>query len=254
VYAAGYHVGKRRAAQGIGRRVGGAEAEREAVVDSFHSLYYDSMVFAHTSWLGTPALKCPLDLWVYQEILHELRPDVIVETGTASGGSAHFLASICDAVGRGGIITIDVEENASRPQHPRIAYLRGSSTDPAVLAQVRQSIQARHRRGGPTGPPFRVLVILDSDHRKPHVLAELEAYSQLVTPGSYLIVEDTNLGHPVRPDFGPGPMEAVAEFLSGHPEFTSDASREKHLLTFNPRGYLRKSSDRPPFGAVAALK
>jgi cephalosporin hydroxylase len=236
VYVVGCHVGKRRAARKLARWTGQAKgATGDPVVDGFHALYYNSMVFAHTSWLGTPALKCPLDLWVYQEIIHELRPDVIVETGTASGGSAYFLASICDLVGHGEVITIDVEEEPSRPQHPRITYLRGSSTDEAVLEQVRQRVQ----------PRSRVVVILDSDHRKAHVLAELAAYSQFVTPGSYLIVEDTNLGHPVRPDFGPGPMEAAAEFLADHPEFANDPSREKHLLTFNPRGYLRRKGGGP---------
>jgi cephalosporin hydroxylase len=241
VYVVGCHVGKRRAARRLARR--GGRAEREAaspIVDSFHELYYDSMVFAHTSWLGTPALKCPLDLWVYQEIIHELRPDVIVETGTASGGSARFLASICDLLGHGEIITIDVEERPGRPQHSRITYLQGSSTDPAVLERVRSKTQGRDR----------VLVLLDSDHRKAHVLSELTAYSELVTPGSYLIVEDTNLGHPARPDFGPGPMEAVVEFLADHPEFANDPSREKHLLTFNPRGYLRRKGGGPKRAAV----
>ncbi len=224
----GYHVGKRHGSRRLSprrNRPGG-----DSVVDGFHRLYYDSMVFAQTSWLGTPALKCPLDLWVYQEIIQELRPDVIVETGTASGGSAHFLAAICDLVGHGEIVTIDIEGNADRPQHPRITYLRGSSTEEAVLNRVRQRVRGRGR----------VLVILDSDHHKAHVLAELAAYSQFVTPDSYLIVEDTNLGHPVRPDFGPGPMEAVGEFLAGRRDFSRDRSREKFLLTFNPGGYLRR--------------
>jgi len=229
VYALAYRAAKRRA---LGRLMRGRPVQ-DPITSDFHRLYYDSTVFAETYWLGTPALKCPLDLWVYQEILHEIRPDLIVETGTASGGSAHFLASVCDLIGHGEIITVDIEENPDRPRHPRITYLHGSSTDRGVLEQARQRVEGRER----------VLVILDSDHRKEHVLAELAAYSRFVTPGSYLIVEDTNLGHPVRPDFGPGPMEAVTEFLAAHPEFTSDATREKHLLTFNPRGYLRRSSD-----------
>ena len=88
-----------------------------------------------------------------------------------------------------------------------------------------------------------VLVVLDSDHRKEHVLEELRLYAPLVTPGSYLVVEDTILnGHPVSPDFGPGPMEAAEEFLRGNPEFTSDRRREKLYLTFNPKGYLRRAS------------
>ena len=86
------------------------------------------------------------------------------------------------------------------------------------------------------------MVILDSNHQKEHVLAELRAYSPLVTPADYLVVEDTNVnGHPVRADYGPGPMEAVDEFLAGTDEFSIDASREKFFMTFNPRGYLRRA-------------
>ena len=85
------------------------------------------------------------------------------------------------------------------------------------------------------------MVILDSDHRKDNVLAELRAYSPLVQPGDYLIVEDTNVnGHPLVPDFGPGPMEAVDEFLATDDSFEIDPAREKFYMTFNPRGYLRR--------------
>jgi cephalosporin hydroxylase len=86
-----------------------------------------------------------------------------------------------------------------------------------------------------------VLVVLDSDHRRDHVLAELYAYAPLVTPGSYLVVEDTNVnGHPVYEEFGPGPMEAVEDFLKDRDDFAADPTREKLLFTFNPRGWLRK--------------
>jgi len=202
-----------------------------AVVDSFHRLYYESEVFARTSWLGVSALKCPLDLWIYQEIIHDLRPDVIVECGTASGGSALFLAAICDLVGNGRIITVDIEEVPGRPQHARVTYLHGSSTAPDIVEQVGRAVAGEGC----------VLVLLDSDHSKDHVLAELRAYSSFVTPGSYVIVEDTNIGgHPVSPDWGPGPMEAVDEFLAENNAFAIDGSREKFFLTFNPRGYLRR--------------
>ncbi len=84
-------------------------------------------------------------------------------------------------------------------------------------------------------------MILDSDHRREHVLRELELYSRFVTPGCYLVVEDTNInGHPVAPTFGPGPMEAVRDFLASTDDFEVDHSREKLLLTFNPSGYLRR--------------
>jgi cephalosporin hydroxylase len=208
-------------------------ADASSLIDQFHRLYYESreQTWGNTFWLGQRVLKCPLDLWSYQEILHELRPELIIETGTYQGGSALFLASICDLLGQGNVLTIDVDRRDDRPRHPRIVYLTGSSTSNAILRQV------RHRAKG-TAP---VLVILDSGHAKDHVLAELHAYAPLVTPGSYLVVEDTNLnGHPVDSDHGPGPAEAVAEFLERNDAFARDESKEKFLLTFNPGGFLEK--------------
>jgi cephalosporin hydroxylase len=181
--------------------------------------------------LGIPAQKCPLDLWVYQEIIFEVRPDCIIECGTFAGGSALFLASVCDAVKRGTIITIDVEARESRPKHKRIKYLLGSSTSTEIVDKVSTSIKNRDS----------VMVILDSDHSKDHVLNELRIYSKFVTGGSYLIVEDTNInGHPVSPEFGPGPMEAVREFLSENKDFVLDRSRAKFYMSFNPDGWLRR--------------
>jgi cephalosporin hydroxylase len=221
----------------------------EQVIRQFHKLYFDShavgKAWISSSWMGVPLRKCPTDLMTYQQIIYEVGPDVIVETGTLLGGSAYYLASLCDLLGKGRVITIDVdsaEESLSRerepvgkvrPDHPRITYLRGSSTSEDVLRQVKILIN----------PGDRVLVVLDSDHSKTHVLNELYAYSPLVSMGSYLIVEDTNVnGHPVLPQFGPGPMEAVEEFLTRNPNFVLDRSRENHFLTFNPCGYLRRSS------------
>lgn len=207
-----------------------------SVSDVFHTLYYAAAArggtWLDTRWLGVPVLKCPLDLWVYQEILFEVRPDLIVETGTAAGGSALYLASLCDVLGAGRIVTIDIEPNADRPQHPRITQIVASSTD----LKVAETVAAE------AGKVERVLVILDSNHEKEHVLEEMELYSPLVTRGSYLIVEDTNVnGHPILPGFGPGPMEAVAAFLPQHPEFAPDRAREKFLMSFNPSGYLRRA-------------
>lgn len=204
------------------------------VVAAFHKLYYDAYrhegTWYATAWLGVTVWKCPLDLWAYQEIIHEVRPDLIVETGTAFGGSALYLASICDLIRHGHVVTADVEEVPGRPRHERITYLRGSSTSAAIVERVTAMAEGK-----------RAMVILDSDHRKDHVLEELRAYSALVAPGSYIVVEDTNVnGHPVLPDFGPGPMEAVDEFLRGNLDFEVDAAREKFFLTFNPRGYLKR--------------
>jgi len=203
--------------------------DRQAVSRA-HDVFYASDAWTRATWLGAQALKNPLDLWVYQEILFETRPQLIVETGTYRGGSALFLASMCDLLGGGEIVSIDIEPlREDYPRHPRIAYLGGrSSTDPAVLDEVRG-----RARGRPT------LVVLDSDHSQAHVEAELEAYAPIVPVGCYLIVEDSNIGQ-IRKDLMPGPAQAIETFLAGNDEFEVDREREKFLITFNPSGYLRR--------------
>ncbi len=203
------------------------------ITNRFHKLYYyrRAQTWRNTRWLGTDVLKCPLDLWIYQELLHEVQPDWIVETGTAFGGSASYLASLCDVLGRGQVLSIDPLERAGRPQHRRIHYLRGLSTDPEILARVAREIEGARA----------VLVLLDSDHSYGNVLAELRAYHGFVTPGSYCVVEDGNVGgHPVAREFGAGPLEAVRSFLAENDAFEVDREREKFYLTFNPSGYLRR--------------
>jgi cephalosporin hydroxylase len=220
-------------------RAGGLDRESEELVRRFHELYFTRapQTWFNTFWLGTPVLKCPLDLWVYQEILFENRPDVIVETGTFHGGSAHFLASICEVLGNGRVITIDIPSgpelppDPKHPPHDRLTYMSGSSVAPETVAAVRESIR----------PEEKVMVILDSAHNRDHVLQEMRAYSAVVAVGQYLIVEDTNVnGNPILPDHGPGPMEAVREFLAERDDFIADPSREKHLVTFNPGGFLKR--------------
>jgi cephalosporin hydroxylase len=216
----------------------------DEVVEAFWRMYGEKRVWMETDWLGTQVLKCPLDLWMYQEIVFRTRPDVIVETGTWAGGGALFLASVCELIGEGRVLTIDVKEHhdpeyvlvaggKGRPWHPRITYLTGSSVDPETIADVRAEI----------GEQEKVMAILDSDHSKDHVLAELRAYAPLVSEGCYLIVEDTSVGR-IVPDFGPSPDEAVEEFLREDPSFLVDRGCEKFLLTFNPSGYLKKRPSR----------
>lgn len=184
-----------------------------------------------TNWLGTRIFKCPLDTWVYQEMMWELKPDIILECGTCLGGSALFLAHMCDLMQRGSVITIDIDPPDGKPVHPRITYLQGSSTSPQIISKVESLIE----------PGDRVLVILDSDHSRDHVMGELRAYSSLVPVGGYVIVEDTNInGHPWAPEFGPGPWEAVEDFLDETTDFVVDDSKEKFMMTFNPRGYLKR--------------
>ena len=201
-----------------------------AAVARAHDVLYESDAWTEATWLRAQALKNPLDLWVYQEIIVETRPDLIVETGTYRGGSALFLASVCDLVGHGEVVSIDVEPmREDYPSHPRVTYLAGrSSTDPAVVDEVRARAANR-----PT------LVILDSDHSQAHVEAELAVYASLVPVGCYLIVEDSNIGR-IRKDLMPGPREAIEVFLAGTNEFEIDREREKFLITFNPSGYLKR--------------
>lgn len=209
------------------------ERSNESIVTEFHKLYYaqKEQTWGTTFWLGIPTQKCPLDLWVYQEILYEIMPDLIIESGTADGGSALYIASICDLMNRGSVVTIDIRQSPVQPKHHRIHYLVGSSTSSEIRSQV--NALAKDQK--------TVLVILDSDHHKAHVLAELQIYSQLITPGSYLIVEDTNLnGNPVVSNFGPGPKEAVEEFLKENSQFEVDKRREKFMITASPGGYLKR--------------
>jgi cephalosporin hydroxylase len=210
------------------------KSEQERIVDDFHRLYYhtEEQTWKTTRWLGVSLHKCPLDLWIYQEIIFDQRPDLIIETGTLFGGSAFYLATILDLVGQGRIVSIDIEQREGRPSHERTTYLTGSSVDKEILSQVEKM----------AADAGKVMVILDSDHSKKHVAAELEAYKRFVTPGCYLVVEDTNVnGHPVFAGHGQGPMEAVEEFLQQDPEFVADREKEKYFLTFNPKGFLKKS-------------
>jgi len=181
--------------------------------------------------MGVQILKCPFDVWMYQEIIYETRPDLIIETGTFNGGSAFFLAHMLDLIQTGNIITIDVNDVPGRPTHPRITYVSGSSTDERIIRKVkRKAAEAQ-----------RVMVILDSDHSESHVSTELDLYADLVSPGCYLIIEDTNInGHPIGKTFGPGPMEAARTFLASRHDFKVDRDRERLHLTFNPQGYLRR--------------
>lgn len=199
--------------------------------DDFLNYFYNSYVwYKKTSWLGVGALKNPFDLWIYQELIVDLKPDYIIETGTYKGGSAFYMASICDWCQHGQIISIDIEAQKPLPQHPRIEYIEASSTDDFIIDTLKNRTKGK-----------KVIIILDSDHSERHVRKELEKYHSLVPVGSYLVVEDTIVnGHPILPDFGSGPMEATQDFLKSHPEFVIDKSMEKFFMTFNRDGFLKR--------------
>lgn len=209
------------------------------IIEDFQRVYYNDWdrTWENTRWMGHKILKCPLDLWVYQEILWAQKPDVVIETGTAHGGSALWFAHMLDLIGHGQVVSIDIcgpKFFPDRPVHPRIRYITDSSTDTDVFEEVSEWVW-----GGDTIKS--TLVVLDSDHSAAHVLRELEMWSLLVQVDGYIIVEDGNVnGHPVVPEHGPGPMEAVKSFLETRSDFVVDDAKEKFMMTFNPGGYLRR--------------
>lgn len=196
----------------------------------FHVWFYRERHW-QTSWCGSFVAKCPTDLWVYQQIIWQCRPEVIVEAGTCHGGSALYCAMVLDRLGAGRVVTIDTVRYDDLPEHPRIKYLTGSSVDQAIVQEVTELCRGK-----------TAMVLLDSDHSFAHVRQEIELYAPLVTKGQYLVVEDTHLnGHPT-PTIGndPGPYGAVEAWLPEHPEFVARRECEYFGLTLNPRGYLQR--------------
>jgi cephalosporin hydroxylase len=207
------------------------------VLDNFHQLWYGNQnTWMKNKWFGVLTRQNPMDIWVTQEIIVETKPDFIIETGTLYGGSALVWATILQQVNpKGRVITVDIEDLTQEAKKlpiwkEKVDFFLGSSVSPEVLEAIRKRVEGK-----------KVLVIFDSDHRKDHVLKELFAYSPFVQVGGYIIVQDTNSnGHPVTPGSGPGPMEAVEEFLIVNKHFESDLHRERLLFTFCPRGFLKR--------------
>ena len=188
--------------------------------------------FAYVTWLGYPVWQNVLDLWALQEAIAEMKPSLLIETGTFMGGSARFFASLFDLMGEGHVITVDTQK-LHEFEHPRITFLIGSSISEEVL----ETMRARAREAA--GP---VMVVLDSDHSRDHVARELEAYAPLVTPGSLMLVEDGIVDELERfREFRPGPLQAIESFLRRHPEFHVDERYDRRfLLTYHPGGWLRR--------------
>jgi cephalosporin hydroxylase len=214
-----------------------ADGDHASAGTEYFRWYYDTGVWKRQHYRGIRILKAPTDLWNYQEIFSERRIDWVVETGTLHGGSALYFADLLELSGAAGkVITIDVSHDVLQVrQHPRIEFLRASSAAEDIASRLVRIIPAQR------GPLF---MILDSDHSRAHVLRELELLSPLLRRGDYLVVEDTCVnGHPVRPEFGPGPMEALQEFLQAKPGFfAADRAREEKFgFTAAPAGYLIKT-------------
>ncbi len=188
--------------------------------------------FNTVTWLGAPIWQNVLDLWTIQETIAEVKPALLIETGTNRGGSALFYAHLMDLLGTGRVVTIDVARLHAL-DHPRVEFLHGSSTDEAIVDQVRAAAAAA------AGP---VMVILDGDHSHDHVARELELYSSLVTPGSFILSQDGVIDELwLFADSRPGPMGANREFLRRHPEFEHDRERNaRFIVTHHPVGWLRR--------------
>jgi len=212
--------------------------DEKKIIDRFHLLYTkkNKQTFDNTYWMGVRSMKCPFDLWIFQEIISETKPDIIIETGTNEGGTSLFLANICDILNNGEIISIDIASTENHPSHNRIHYLQGNTVSDDTIQQIKKLMDEINQKQN-----RKVMVILDDAHDEKHVSKELEIYRKFVTNGQYLIVEDTSMGgHPVYPELGLGPMEAVKKFFNENDDFVIDTSREKFLLTFNPDGFLKK--------------
>jgi cephalosporin hydroxylase len=206
-------------------------------------LFHEIPIWHHMFFQNVPIEKSPLDLWMMQQIIYETQPDFIVETGTWMGGSALYWAHTLNGMGmeQSRVLTVDIQDcHATAAEHPLwkkyVTFFLSSSTDLDLVSKIAALVKGK-----------KTLITLDSDHSMGHVLQELDAYAPLVSPGSYIVVEDTHLdGVPTDPTFGPGPMAAVRKFLEqgGAKKFEQDLTREAYVMTFNPGGWLKRRPGR----------
>ena len=188
-------------------------------------------IVERTTYFGIQTLKNPLDFWSYQELIWTVRPDVIVEVGNFRGGTLLAFAHIFDALGKGRVIGVDIDQTEigeTVRSHPRITLIEGDAVEQS--SAVRQKIS----------PEDRMLMIEDSSHTFENTLNVLRKYSDLVPRGSYFIVEDGICRHGIDVGPSPGPYEAATEFVRENSDFVIDRTCESFFLTWNPRGYLRR--------------
>ena len=182
-------------------------------------------------WMGRLIIKIPLDLWVFQEIIHETKPTVIIEIGNARGGSTLFLANLLDIIKNGKVVAIDIDHRWVKDlNHPRIKWITGDVTNMEVFRKVQKEIKKDDR----------VMIIEDSSHMYDKTLSILNLYSSLVSVGCYFIVEDSYFTYDFVDGPKPGPYESIHTFLKKHNEFEIDKNREKFQISYNPDGYLKK--------------
>ena len=188
-------------------------------------------IMRETTYHGVKTLKNPMDFWVYQEMLYEQKPDVVIEIGNNWGGSTYALAHALDHIGHGRVIGVDIAHGRIADKvrsHPRITLVEGDAIE--AFGQVEAQIESGEN----------VLIIEDSAHTYANTLAVLDVYSSLLSDGGYFIVEDGICHHGLDVGPSPGPYEAVERFLSERSDFTLDRTRESFLITWNPKGFLVK--------------
>ncbi len=188
-------------------------------------------IMTTTSYHGVKTLKNPMDYWVYQELIYQIQPDVIVEVGNNWGGSTLALAHQLDLLGKGRVIGIDIEQSkipAIVRNHPRITLIESPAVEafPAVKELIAKD--------------ERVLVIEDSSHTYENTLNVLRLYNEFIHKGDYFIVEDTICHHGLDVGPNPGPYEAVEAFIEENDQYVIDRSIESFLITWNPKGFLQK--------------
>lgn len=226
------------------KKLGRSALLRLAAKKFLHTLLKNKYDY-NWSWLGRPIIQIPSDVQALQEIIWETKPDLIIETGIAHGGSLIFSASMLELLGNGEVVGIDVDirkhnrkEIENHSMMKRITMIEGSSTDPGVLAVVAKIVK-KHKR---------VMVCLDSLHSHDHVLKELELYSPFVTKGNYIVAMDTEIElwpkgfYKNRPwDKGNNPATAARSFLKNHKNFTVDKDIDaKLLISSSPGGYIKR--------------
>jgi cephalosporin hydroxylase len=184
-----------------------------------------------STYFGIQTLKNPFDFWIYQEIIIETKPDVIIEIGNYCGGSTLALAHICDLLDRGSVIGLDIAHGKVPDhvrKHPRITFIEGDAC--RSFKKVRKLIKKDDV----------VLIIEDSNHTYDNTLRVLDTYSTLIKPGGYFIVEDGIIHHGLDVGPNPGPYEAIETFANENSDYEIDRSRESFLITWNPKGYLKR--------------
>ena len=206
------------------------------IAEEYHKWYWGTGIWQYTSWLGLPTMKSVSDMWNYQEILTGLGPGLVVEFGTFTGGSALYFAMVLRELGRPfHVLSVDIDHlrlHERARQDPDIEFLQSSSTAPAVAERIRD---LRAQLPGP------VFAILDSNHTRDHVLAEMQQLRPLLTAGDYLVVEDSCVnGHPIESGWGPGPFEAIEAYEAEYPDdYRHDRDRElKFGFAFATNGFL----------------